>query len=216
MKLTYQHIFNSLKGVSLPSLAGFVLPIPNTEYGLFPIHCNAASIDDRIITMLTVARNENFDSFLTHFNATAERTSSWLENTVAKDPTRILFTIKHLFTGELYGYMGLAYGNKEGTYIEADAIVRYSEKAIAGLMKTAFTTLIEWVRSDVGIPNIWIRVLADNPAVHFYQKCGFRTVECKDLFMVLDDCRELVALQENSESGRLPKSNRQLAYMTLA
>jgi RimJ/RimL family protein N-acetyltransferase len=214
MAASYQDIFQFLKGVSLSSKVGLVIPIPKTAYVLFPINCHEATIDEKIVTMLTVARNDNVESFLTYFTATNERTASWLINTVSRDKARILFSIKHYFTGELYGYMGLAYGNLSGTYIEADAIVRYTYKPIHGLMKKAFTTLIDWVQFDIGISNVWIRVLADNSAIHFYEKCGFRIEKLKDLFMVLDNQQQLVELKEDSESGSLQKSHRCLAYMT--
>jgi len=212
---TYQQIFSSLKGVSLPSLADFVLPVPGTQYVLSPICCDATIIDDKAVTMLTNARNMNASSFLSYFTATNERTRLWLISNVAKEQTKILFAVKHSLSGELYGYMGLAYGDSKGTYIEADAIVRYSEKK-SGLMSAAFTTLIEWTRFDVGIENIWVRVLADNPAIFFYEKCGFNIVKSMDLFMVLNDAKELIELKEDSENGKLPKSNKQIVYMVLS
>ena len=214
MRLYYQDVFNSLKGVLSPSMSTFAMPIAKTEYGLFPINCNALNIDQNIVDMLTVARNDHAASFLTYFTATNERTTSWLVDKVANDPAKILFAIKNFITGELYGYMGLAYGDLKGTYIEADAIVRYSDKPIPGLMKRAFTTLIDWVQFKIGISNVWIRVIADNPAIHFYEKCGFRVEKIKDLFMVLNNQQELVELKEESENGTLPKSDRCLAYMT--
>jgi RimJ/RimL family protein N-acetyltransferase len=210
--MNYQDLFQCLKGVGKFDLSGLSLPVQGTEYALYPVSCNADSIDEDIVDMLTTARNANTNSFLTFFIATNDRTREWLANSVAADSTRILFALKRLDTGSLYGYMGLAYGDAAGTRIEGDAIVRYSEQAEPGLMRTAFVQLVEWVRKGLGISEIWIRVLSDNPAVGFYQRCGFSLLSNAPLYETTNSTGEVEALTESSSENTRP-SSRSLAYM---
>lgn len=210
--MNYQDLFQCLKGMGKFDLSGFSLPVQGTQYALYPVSCNADSINEDIVDMLTAARNANTNSFLTFFNATNDRTRAWLVNSVAADSTRILFALKSLDAGKLYGYMGLAYGDAAGTRIEGDAIVRYSEQTEPGLMRTAFVQLVEWVRKGLGINEIWIRVLSDNPAVGFYHRCGFSLISNAPLHETMNSAGELEALSESSSQNSKP-SSRSLAYM---
>jgi hypothetical protein len=96
--MDYKELFQSLKGVGQINLSDFVLLIPNFEYALYPINCNPSKIDLDIVKMLTDARNSNVNSFLTFFKATLEQTSDWLTSSVAKDNTRILFSIRNIYS----------------------------------------------------------------------------------------------------------------------
>lgn len=213
MGVSYQEIFQCLKGVGPVNLSRFSIKLRDFDYCLAPINCHPDALDAKIVNMLTDARNHNPESFLTMFRATNERTSSWLGSVVAKDPSRILFTLKHCMSGELYGYMGLAYGDERGHRIEGDAIVRHSAESIPGLMKTAFSTLVEWVRNDVGFSEVWLRVLSDNTAIKFYEKSGFKVVEVKPLFEIKDQTGVLVELKEATGPNDLPLSTRTISYM---
>jgi hypothetical protein len=163
--------------------------------------------------MLTVARNSNANSFLTFFTATPERTANWLTGPVAVDSTRVLFAIKELRTNKLYGYMGLAYGDSGGTRIEGDAIVRYAKLAKPGLMRLAFLRLIDWVNKSIAIEGIWIRVLTDNPAISFYNRCSFVARSVATLYEVRGASGKVEALTESSDGDELTISSRTLTYM---
>ncbi|MEA1051622.1 GNAT family N-acetyltransferase [Lamprobacter modestohalophilus] len=211
--MNYQDLFQCLKGVGLFDLSSFVLPVPGTGYGLYPINCRAENIDADIVTMLTEARNSNLDSFLTFFTATPERTKKWLAEQVAPDSTRILFAVKDIQSNDLYGYMGLAYGDSDGSRIEGDAIVRYAEKTEPGLMRLAFLRLVEWVRFSLRIGEIWLRVLSDNPAISFYQRCGFVSVSEVPLYELKGSTGDIEALAESPDGDSSSVSSRTLAYM---
>lgn len=210
--MNYQDFFQCLKGVGRLDLSGLALPVLGTKYALYPICCHADKTDRSVIEMLTAARNANISSFLTFFAATADRTRQWLVNSVASDSSRILFSLKDVQSGELYGYMGLAYGDPSGSRIEGDAIVRYLDQTEPGLMRAAFMQLVEWVRTDLGIKEIWIRVLSDNPALGFYQRCNFKSLSVSPLFEIRNPDGEIEALTEslNDNSGL---SSRTLTYM---
>ncbi|WGI24892.1 GNAT family N-acetyltransferase [Halomonas alkaliantarctica] len=171
--MEYRDIFQALKGVGDMNLSSLALPVAETGFALYPINCNPAHVDKIVVNMLTEARNRSRDSFLTYFEATSERTFQWITSNVANDSTRILFALREIGKRELYGYMGLAYGDASGARIEGDAIVRFSDTNRPGLMRKAFLSLVEWVITDIGIKEVWVRVRSSNPAVNFYNQCGF-------------------------------------------
>jgi hypothetical protein len=211
--MNYQDIFQCLKGVGQIDLSDLVLPIGGTQYALYPVDCRVGCADEYVIDMLTKARNANADSFLTFFSATPERTRTWLEQQVATDKSRILFTLKNTTYNKLYGYMGLAYGDNNYRRIEGDAIVRYGDNTMPGLMRLAFLTLVHWTIQSLGISEVWVRVLADNPAVAFYRKCNFVVLSESILYEVRNSEGVLEALTEMRSGHDSPVSRKTLIYM---
>lgn len=213
MNINYPNVFQCLKGVGGIDLSGLSIPIPDFDFVLMPINCHPQRIDHEVVKMLTKSRNDNPMSFLTFFEATEERTFLWLSSTVAQDSSRILFCVRHIKSMRPYGYMGLAYGDEFGNKIEGDAIVRYAHVPIKNLMKTAFSRLISWIRDEIGISEICLRVLSDNPAVVFYQKCGFSVVRVSSLFEIRDINGRLIELREESNESKPFLSTRTLSHM---
>jgi hypothetical protein len=210
--MNYQDLFQCLKGVGKLDLSRLSLPVWGTKYALYPICCRTGDTDAAVISMLTAARNANVNSFLTFFTATNARTRQWLVNSVASDSSRILFALKDIYSNRLYGYMGLAYGDALGGRIEGDAIVRHSEQTEPGLMRTAFMQLVEWVRKDLGIQEVWIRVLSDNPALGFYRRCSFESISISPLYETRNSDGVIEALTE-CPSGDAGLSSRTLVHM---
>ena len=210
--MKYQDLFQCLKGVGKIDLSDFSLPVPGGKYLLSPINCRLEESDRRIVEMLTASRNANTDRFLTFFDATPERTRDWLCNSVANDETRILFVLKEIETGALCGYMGLAYGDDRGERIEGDAIVKFASKTQPGFMRKAFTVLVEWASGCLGFKEVWVRVLSDNPAIAFYEKCHFIRVRDVQLYEVMNSQKVVQELTERSNEGLLP-SSRRLTHM---
>jgi len=214
--LSYQTLFSSYKGVGHAGQTFFVLPVTGTDYELVPVNCSEKNIDSEVVALLTHARNSNPLSFLTMFTATEEGTRKWLSQVVAKEHNRILFMLKNKKNHSYYGYMGLAFGDKEGGYIEADAVVRIAKHKIHGLMKASLVGLLQWVRNELGINTIGVRVLTDNAAIAFYEKCGFVKQKIIDLYESKDLDGKLVALETNRRFLGQKKSRRSLCYMTAA
>lgn len=210
--MKYQEVFQGLKGIGSVDLSSLCLPVDGTEFVLAPVNCNSGKIDEDIVNMLTEARNFNADSFLTYFTATPQRTFRWIVDTVASDDTRILFAVRNLHTAALHGYMGLAHGDSTGDRIEGDAIVRFAAESRPGLMRKAFLRLVTWVKFELGLSEVWVRVLSDNPAIEFYKKCDFMVAETVPLFEVRAANGELLELSE-SRAGDLAESPRTLSYM---
>jgi len=212
-KSSYRKLFSSLKRVGNDNLSSFALPVKNTGYELVPVACAEKHIDQEVVALLTEARNLNTTAFLTMFNATEERTRNWLSQTVAKEDNRILFMLQNMRKKNYYGYMGLAFGNSDGSYIEADAVVRIDKNMIHGLMKASLTRLLEWVRIDLKIASVGVRVLSDNPALKFYERCGFIKHKCQDLYDVKDASGQVVALETKQQFAGQQKSERSLCCM---
>jgi RimJ/RimL family protein N-acetyltransferase len=210
---SYQKLFFSLKRVGNDNLSSFALPVKNTGYELVPVACAEKHIDQEVVALLTEARNLNSTSFLTMFNATEERTRNWLSQTVAKEDNRILFMLQNMQKKNYYGYMGLAFGNSDGSYIEADAVVRIDKNIIHGLMKASLTRLLQWVRIDLKIASVGVRVLSDNPALKFYERCGFIKHKYQDLYDVKDASGQVVALETKQQFSGQKKSERSLCCM---
>jgi RimJ/RimL family protein N-acetyltransferase len=211
--MNHQDLFQCLKGVGTLDLSSLALPVNSTGYALYPIKCRAGETDQAVVDMLTKARNDNALSFLTFFTATPERTTAWLTDHVAADRSRILFALKESRTNKLYGYMGLAHGDGEAKKIEGDAIVRYADSIEPGLMRLAFLRLVEWTSNSLGFGEVWVRVLADNPAVEFYKRCGFVSASESRLYEVRGPRGTLAALTESCNGEELPISSRTLIYM---
>lgn len=211
--MNYQDLFQCLKGVGPLDLSGLILPLERSGYALHPIDCRKEHINASIVAMLTDARNTHRNSFLTYFTATPERTTRWLTGPVASDPTRILFSLQETRSNKLYGYMGLGYGDPGGSRIEGDAIVRHATHTEPGLMRLAFLRLVEWVRCSIGIREIWIRVLSDNPAVGFYQRCNFVKASEVPLYELHNTAGEVLALTESGQADGLRASIRTLTHM---
>lgn len=211
--MKYQDVFQALKGIGDIDLSSLILPVAETGFALFPVNCNPDRVDKIVVGMLTEARNRNRDSFLTYFEATPERTFQWITSCFSNDSTRILFALREVETREIYGYMGLAYGDAEGTRIEGDAIVRFSEISRPGLMRAAFLSLVEWVIVDIGIKDVWVRVRSSNPAVKFYKKCGFSIEFEALLYEIKNSFGELEELNETPQQDHAVMSDDSLFYM---
>jgi RimJ/RimL family protein N-acetyltransferase len=138
---------------------------------LRPLQATAAALTERDIELLTKWRNHHRRFFLTDFTATVEQTRAWLVGS-GGDPTRILFMIEPE-GGSPFGHAGLCNLRPADAYAELDNVVR-GARGIRGGMTAAVTTLCEWAATSLGVTALWVRVMADNPAVSFYEKLGFR------------------------------------------
>src|ERR1019366_3361000 len=78
---------------------------------------------------------------------------------------------RHL--GEVLGYIGIAASDWQQLSAEADSVVRGGQRR-PGLMSAALRALLAWGERELGLVAYSVRVLADNPALQFYEKFGFR------------------------------------------
>lgn len=152
-----------------PSLC---LPVGNPVLALLrPVGVRRDRIHAADVTALTEWRNRFPQSFLTEFQATEARTLAWLTGPVAEDDGKILFMADGL-DRRTFGYLGLDAIDWERGTGEADAVVRGGE-APAGAMTLGLLALLRWARGSLGLTDLSVRVLADNPALAFYGRVGF-------------------------------------------
>jgi dTDP-4-amino-4,6-dideoxygalactose transaminase/RimJ/RimL family protein N-acetyltransferase len=160
-----------LEAVKVSAGAPYRIPIS----GFRRVGLRAVSTGDPLpedVKSLTEWRNRNVTSFLSEFVATEERTRNWLTQSVARDPSRILFMIEEEGKDPL-GYVGLAFVDWALASGEADSVVRGRDDQ-PGIMAAAMRTLLEWGRQELGLAKYGVRVLSDNPANQFYVKFGFK------------------------------------------
>lgn len=210
---SYGPFFQGLKGYSPVSLARFVLPIPGTDYVLEPIACSDERlICDDVVAMLTSARREHNQSFLTYFDPTEQRTKDWLLNVVGPDDSRVIFSVRSLQERRLYGFLGVAFGDSEEDSIEVDSVARHGSSRVPGLMRMALVELIDWIRSSARIRDGRVRVLSDVRARDFYRACGFVPIKEVPLYAVQDASGHLTALSESWHPSA-SQSTRTLLHM---
>lgn len=169
-------LIRQLKNVAGKHGPALGLCIPGFDsYFLRPVtsHSNLLDLDD--VKCLTVWRNRHVHSFLTEFESTDEQTAKWLTQIVHPDDTRILFIIEDL-SSKPVGCMGIANIDWKKSFVEADAIISDGSTP-RGLMSVALRTVLRWARGQLGLRNISVRVLSDNPALIFYKKVGFVEVK---------------------------------------
>lgn len=140
-------------------------------FTLQPVITDLAHLDPQEVRCVTEWRNRHVQSFLHEFTATTERTARWLTQRVGPDETHVLFMLRDS-AAEIAGYLGLGYIDWARQRGEADAIVRGRELP-SGTMKRALQQLLAWARQELGLSEMGVRVLSDNPACEFYRKCGF-------------------------------------------
>jgi hypothetical protein len=80
-------------------------------------------------------------------------------------------------------------------------------------MRSAFSCLVNWAKVDLGISEVWVRVLSDNPAVGFYELCGFSQVKETPLYETRGQHGELVELSEIPSVDSAGESSRTLVHM---
>lgn len=148
------------------------LPVGSPPVALLrPLPGSRTLIRPADVASLTAWRNRFVRSFLTEFQATEERTLAWLTGPVAGDEGKILFMADAL-DGRSFGYLGLDAIDWGRGFGEADAIVRGGD-APPGTMAVALRALLLWAREALGLRELWVRVLSDNRALLFYERCGF-------------------------------------------
>lgn len=139
---------------------------------LRPLQAISRLIPEQDISRLCEWRNQNPRSFLTDLKATPESTRRYATEIVGKAADRILFFVED-DQGRPFGHVGLDHIDPDHSYAELDNIVRGADGP-RGAMRAAVEALCEWARRELGVEGFWVHVIADNPAVGFYEHLGFR------------------------------------------
>lgn len=127
------------------------------------------SIED--VRRLRDWRNRNPQAFLTELAASDESTRRYAVEVVGRAADRILFFVED-DRGHSFGHAGLDHIDPSRSYAELDNVVR-GEGGPRGGMRAAVEALCAWARRELDVADIWVHVLADNPAAGFYEHIGF-------------------------------------------
>ena len=171
MNISGEVLMHSLKEIAGPKGPNLVLPVKGFQgFILRPIATKREHINSQDVANLTAWRNLYPKSFLTEFLATHSQTQFWLCEKVHFD-NKLLFMIEDS-AGFSVGYMGIGFIDWQKSYVEADSIVSGGSHP-RGLMTAALISLLQWSKGQLGLNNVAIRVLSDNPALTFYRRLGF-------------------------------------------
>ena len=149
-----------------------VLPVGSPPIALLrPVATHPERLRAADVAALTAWRNRFAAAFLTEFEATEARTRAWLTGPVAANDGKVLF-MADTAAGSPFGSLGVAAIVWEDGRGVADAVVRGTGDS-PGAMGPALRTLLGWARGSLGLRDLWVRVLSDNPALRFYRGLGF-------------------------------------------
>ena len=183
----------------------------NQRIRLRPLQGMAEEISMSDVDLLTEWRNRFPDAFLSEFTATPERTMRWLAEVCGPDRTRILFMVEDA-AGTAFGHVGLCNVDSAHSSGEVDNIVR-GRDIVPGGMAAALRALLAWARGELGLRHLAVRVMADNPAVRFYERLGFQPV--KDVPLVRRQIGPAEFRWTEHSQGQGP-AIRSLRYLELA
>jgi RimJ/RimL family protein N-acetyltransferase len=159
-------VIRALKGLDAPADSAPTprAPIPISKDGvgrigsLAPLDRSLAG-DEEVVEAITRWRRRFGRFFFTQFEATEERTRSWLERVVLPDDARILFLIKD-DSGAPVGHLGVCHITRASA--ELDNYIRGRRGGDPKLMLFAGLSLIGWAYAALGVRHVTARVYADN------------------------------------------------------
>jgi len=128
--------------------------------------------DPSTAELLTRWRQQSMQFFLTQFQATAQRTAHWLTEIVLPDHTRLLFLVLDE-TAQPRGTLGVCGIGPDRA--EIDNVNRGEQGGHRRLMYFALAALIDWLYRELGLQEIFLRVLSYNSkAISLYDSIGFQ------------------------------------------
>ncbi len=145
-----------------------------TSLGMLRRITAADLCDEELITNLTDWRNNNRHCFLTQFEATEQRTATWLQSAVIADATRAMYVIKDT-TGVSVGHLGVLHLESETP--ELDNMIRGVSTGNPQIMYWAEVALIKALFSGDGVKALSGHVLSNNwMPLRLHRSVGFEKV----------------------------------------
>ena len=159
-----------------------IIPIRSpagTDLGtLWSFHASVP-ITPNLIDDLTQWRNTNRQFFATQFNATAERTLSWIYTTIIPDPTRLLFMIDAP-DGTHVGHLGVTSLNT--THPELDNMIRGRSAGDPRIMYWAEVALVHWLFKQPHVLSVRLKVFSHNwIPISIHRSIGFTDLSLQRL-----------------------------------
>jgi RimJ/RimL family protein N-acetyltransferase len=124
-----------------------------------------------VMRKLTDWRNANMANFLTHFEATPERTRSWVQNVLLKNPGQMLWLVYDQ-NDDLVGHFG--FKNLTSESVLLDNAMRGERQGHPKLFVFAGRRLVKWLWQATTVQRIDAYVMADNaPSIMMNRQIGF-------------------------------------------
>ena len=137
---------------------------------LWSLHASVPLTTD-LIDDLTQWRNTNRQFFATHFNATMERTLSWINTVIIPDPTRLLFMIDTP-DGTHVGHLGVTSLNTSRP--ELDNMIRGRSAGGPKIMYWAEVALVHWLFTQPQVLSVHLKVFSHNwIPISIHRSIGF-------------------------------------------
>jgi RimJ/RimL family protein N-acetyltransferase len=156
------------------------------------------------VSLICKWRSDNQIGFANLFENTEEKTKNWIDNILLPRKDRILFMVYTMDSIPI-GHLGFSSFNFETQSCEIDNVVR-GEKAIKkGLMRFAMQTIMTWGKQELGLKDIYLKVLSHNwHAVRFYRHLGFKTLHSIPLYRV--EKEDMISWEPMEDpGGRIPE-----------
>ena len=153
--------------------------------------------DTALISAICDARNASVNQYPTRFTASFDSTARWLSEVVLARKNRLLFVVTDLYLCPV-GILGFVYHGQ--SIAEVDSVQRITG-ASPGLMGLALASVEKFVREQLAVDKIVLRVLRSNQhARKFYEARGYVATAEEDLYAVE------VETPNGSEIQLLPES----------
>lgn len=132
-----------------------------------------------IVSDLTAWRKKYMRYFLTQFEATFNRTKSWLENIVIPSNDRLLFVIC-TSSDEVVGNFGVC--NMSNLTGELDNLIRGRKGGDPRLIYYSEIALLSWMFGFLGYEKSSLHVFSNNiPTINLHKSVGFSVVKTHKL-----------------------------------
>lgn len=154
-----------------------VIELPLTEENGEPIGVmrplTARHLDlSHVLDKLTDWRNANMANFLTHFEATPERTRAWVKNVLLKGNGQMLWLVYDQ-NDNLVGHFG--FKNLTSKSVLLDNALRGERQGHPKLFVIAGKSLVQWLWQATLVQRIDAYVMADNvPSIMMNRQIGFQ------------------------------------------
>lgn len=154
------------------------------------------SIAQKDLEDLRVWKNKNRIRFFYKQEISPEAQLDWYQGYVCREEDYIFMVeIKVSDRWEKVGCLGFRV--VEGN-IDLYNIIRGSNLAIRSSMRSAIILLLSYISGKYEYP-IKCDVLVDNPAVEWYNKCGFSIKECRGDYYIMVFEKDMVTLPDVDE-----------------
>ena len=132
-----------------------------------------------VIEKLTDWRNVNMANFLTHFEASTERTQTWVQNVLLASRGQMLWLVYNQ-NGDLVGHYG--FKNLTPQSVMLDNAIRGERQGHPKLFVMAGKALVQWLWQMTSVQRIEAYVMANNIAsIMMNRQIGFQGWRLKPL-----------------------------------